>query len=54
MIITLPVTVKNGAPLGYWLTPTVADALARQLGERGICYYGKLGLKRPSPDEEFT
>lgn len=47
MIITLPITVKNEAPLGYWLTPIIADALSRQLGEPGTFYYGKLGLKKP-------
>lgn len=52
MIITLPLTVKNDAPLGYWLTPIVADALARQLGERGLIFYGTLGLKKPDAQAE--
>lgn len=54
MIITLPITVKNEAPLGYWLTPILADALSRQLGERGFIFYGKLGLKKPNEQEERT
>lgn len=52
MIITLPVTVRNDAPLGYWLTPILADALSQQLQERSTFYYGKLGLKNPSFLEE--
>jgi len=53
MLITLPITVRNSAPLGYWLTPVVADCLARQISEQTIVYYGALG-KRASSSHELS
>ncbi len=54
MIFTLPITVKDGAPLGYWLTPILVDALSKQYQEQGILCYGKLGLRSPPPSLENT
>ncbi|MDP3875293.1 MAG: hypothetical protein Q8Q22_02125 [bacterium] len=48
MIFSLPITVRDSAPLGYWLTPVLVDALSKQLRERGILFYGKFGLQSPS------
>ncbi|HFC11025.1 MAG TPA: hypothetical protein ENJ75_02440 [Candidatus Kaiserbacteria bacterium] len=52
MIFTLPITVKDGAPLGYWLTPILVDALSKQYQEQGVLCYGKLGLRSPTPLQE--
>lgn len=52
MIFTLPITVKDGAPLGYWLTPILVDALSKQYQEQGILCYGRLGLRSPTPSLE--
>lgn len=52
MIFTLPITVKEVAPLGYWLTPILVDALSKQYQEQGILCYGKLGLHSPTPSLE--
>lgn len=52
MIFTLPITVKDGAPLGYWLTPILVDALSKQYQEQGILFYGKIGLRSPTPSME--
>lgn len=54
MIFTLPITVSDGAPLGYWLTSILADALSKQYQERGILFYGQLGLRSPTPLMEKT
>lgn len=54
MIFTLPITVKNDVPLGYWLTPVLADALSKQYQEQGVLFYGRLGLRSPSLSEEMT
>lgn len=54
MIFTLPITVNDGAPLGYWLTPILADALSKQYHEPGIIFYGKLGLRSPTSSMEKT
>lgn len=48
MIFTLPITVKDGAPLGYWLTPILVDALSKQYQEQGVLCYGRLGLRSPT------
>lgn len=52
MIFSLPVTIRNGAPLGYWLTPILVDALAKQFQERGVLCYGRLGLRSPTLSQE--
>ncbi len=52
MIFTLPITVKNNAPLGYWLTPILVDALSKQTQEEGILFYGRLGLRSPISSQE--
>jgi hypothetical protein len=52
MIFTLPITVKDGAPLGYWLTPILADALSKQIQEKGVLFYGKLGIRSPTSSQE--
>lgn len=54
MIFTLPITVRNDVPLGYWLTPVLADALSKQYQEQGVLFYGRLGLRSPSLSEEMT
>lgn len=54
MIFTLPITVKDRALLGYWLTPILTDALSQQFQERGILCYGRLGLHRPTLPMENT
>jgi hypothetical protein len=54
MIFTLPITVTDGAPLGYWLTSILADALSKQHQEQGILFYGQLGLRSPTPLMEKT
>lgn len=51
MIISLPITVRETAPLGYWLTPVLTDAIAKHLGEEGRVFTGKIGLR--SPDERL-
>ncbi|HRH55608.1 MAG TPA: hypothetical protein PK609_01960 [Candidatus Paceibacterota bacterium] len=48
MIITLPITVRETAPLGYWLTPVLTDALGKQLQEEVRIYTGGLGLRSPN------
>ena len=53
MFFSLPVSVKNDRPLGYWLTPILVDSLSKQAGEKAIFCYGKLGLRTPSPEEEI-
>jgi len=52
MFFSLPVSVKNSHPLGYWLTPILVDSLSVQTGEKGVFCYGKLGLQTPSSEEE--
>lgn len=52
MIFTLPITVRDKAPLGYWLTPVLVDALSKQFCERGILFYGNFGLRSPTPSLE--
>lgn len=52
MFFSLPVSVKNSHPLGYWLTPILVDSLSVQMGEKGVFCYGKLGLRTPSLEEE--
>lgn len=52
MFLSLPVSVKNSHPLGYWLTPILVDAFSKQTGEGGLFCYGKLGLRAPSSEEE--
>lgn len=52
MIISLPISVKNSRPLGYWLTPIFVDALSLYMSETGNIYYGKLGLQAPNKEEE--
>ena len=52
MIFTLPITVRNSAPLGYWLTPILVDAMSKQYQEQGVLCYGKLGLRSPTPHQE--
>lgn len=52
MIFTLPITVKSDAPLGYWLTPILVDALSKQYQEEGVLCYGKLGLRSPTTSLE--
>lgn len=53
MFFSLPVSVKNSHPLGYWLTPILVDALSKQVDETGVLYYGKLGLRTPLDEEEI-
>lgn len=53
MIISLPISVKNSRPLGYWLTPIFVDALSLRMAETGVIYYGKLGMQTPNEEEEF-
>ena len=53
VFFSLPVSVKNDRPLGYWLTPILVDSLSKQAGEKAIFCYGKLGLRTPSPEEEI-
>ncbi|PIQ66725.1 MAG: hypothetical protein CO184_01870 [Candidatus Zambryskibacteria bacterium CG_4_9_14_3_um_filter_40_16] len=52
MFFSLPVSVKNSHPLGYWLTPILVDSLSIQTCEKGVFCYGKLGLRAPSLEEE--
>jgi hypothetical protein len=49
---SLPVSVKNSHPLGYWLTPILVDCISKQTGEKGVFCYGKLGLRTPSLEDE--
>jgi hypothetical protein len=51
MYYSLPVSIKNSYPLGYWLTPILVDSLSKQTGENGIFCYGRLGLRAPSLEE---
>lgn len=53
MIISLPISVKNLRPVGYWLTPVFIDALSLCMAETGIIHYGKLGLQAPNKEEEY-
>lgn len=54
MFLSLPVSVKNSHPLGYWLTPILVDAFSKQTGEGGLFCYGKLGLRTPSVEDEIV
>lgn len=54
MFITLPITAKVSASLGYWLTPVLVDALSRQCGEHGTVFYNKFGKKTPDEQTEKT
>lgn len=47
MIVTLPISVRKVAPLGYWLTPVLCDAIGKQLNESSTVFTGRLGLKAP-------
>lgn len=45
MIITLPMTPRIQAPVGYWLTPVMASILAKQRREKLAIFAGTLGMQ---------
>ncbi|MBU1104893.1 hypothetical protein L6255_00225 [Candidatus Parcubacteria bacterium] len=49
MIATLPMTPKgSSAPLGYWLTPVIADILRERSSDSLAVCIGTIGAKSPS------